>query len=496
MTSSKSAWAISVLFAAALLVAASLSMGQGACNGNKVNVPDCIGETQAAATAAIASAQLVLGSVTEQFSDTVAAGVVISHDPGAGASVSPGTAVNLLVSKGPAPNLTVDTNSVELSASSASTPVTVSNAGGGTLVWTAISNNPGVTVNPVTFTGNSQVMTITATDFTSSYTALVAVTNDNDGSDFELVDVSVSPVAPRPMVSIAAGSFQMGDPWGVVPSIEIPVHTVTLSAYQIGMYEVTNREYADVLNWAIGQAYLTTASPDTAAAFGQQLLDVNGTGSQINYSGGRFWVQSRDGYSMADHPVVWVTWYGAAAYCNWLSEIEGLQACYNTTTWVCDFTKNGYHLPTEAQWERAAAWAPTTVLGGSYHYRYGNGSDTIGCGSANCATGPNYPDDACNPLGLTSIPYTTPVGYYPNAASPAGCYDMAGNVHERCNDWWRREYSATPVTDPTGPPPATQRIRRGGHWGASATYCRSAFRDATTPALSYESDGFRLARNP
>lgn len=290
-------------------------------------------------------------------------------------------------------------------------------------------------------------------------------------------------VTPGEMVYVAAGTFEMGDPWDEGDSDEVPVHDVTLSAYEIGKYEVTNQEYADILNWGNSQGYLTTASTTTADAYGVQLLEVDDEDCQITWSGSAFVVDTRDGYSMADHPVVEVTWYGAAVYCNWLSESQGLTACYNTSTWTCNFSNSGYHLPTEAQWERAAAWD------GTQHYRYGNGSDSISSSNV------NYNNN--NPLGLSGSPYTSPVGYYAGVTSPVGCYDMSGNVWEWCNDRWKREYTTSSVIDPTGPSSGSYRLLRGGSWNYHVvTFCRSAYRYNRPPAYTSLSHGFRISRTP
>ena len=299
---------------------------------------------------------------------------------------------------------------------------------------------------------------------------------------------------PPEMVPIPAGSFQMGDPWSEGYSNERPVHTVTLSAYAIGKYEVTNQEVCAVYNWANGQGYFTTLNGNTAQAYGQELLDLDEDWPgyqtcQIEYAGGQFVVKSRDGYSMGEHPVVEISWYGAAAYCNWLSAMEGLTPCYNTSDWSWDFSNNGYHLPTEAQWERAAAWS---TAGGGYHWRYGNGSDSISCATANYYNGSAF----CNPLGLSSRPYTSPVGYYAGASSPAGCFDMSGNVWEWCNDWWYRVYTTSPVTNPEGPASGSYRLLRGGSWYNNDYDCRAAYRNDSRPDYADLSLGFRVARTP
>jgi formylglycine-generating enzyme required for sulfatase activity len=117
--------------------------------------------------------------------------------------------------------------------------------------------------------------------------------------------------------------------------------------------------------------------------------DDDSARSQISYLNGTFSVRSRDGYSMANHPVVEVTWYGAQAFCDYY----------------------GYRLPTPWEWQAVADYD------GSYFYCTGE--------SVNQSMA-NYKQ--ANPLGLTSNPPTSPVGYYP--AYGYGLYDMGGNVDE------------------------------------------------------------------
>jgi len=313
------------------------------------------------------------------------------------------------------------------------------------------------------------------------------------------------------MLLVPASSFDMGDPWGEGEADERPVHTVALSAYEIGRFEVTNREYADALNWANGQGYLDDASSATVTGYGVELLDIDDASHgyltcQISWNGREFVVDSRDGYSMAAHPVVEVSWYGAVAYCNWLSEMQHLTPVYDTGTWTADFSKDGYHLPTEAQWERAAAWDPETPAPTGNHWRYGFISDTL-TGKERC----NYRDSTShlvNPLGLTSRPCTSPVGWFdgvnvsPNgntmtqdSPSPVGAYDMSGNVREWCHDRYGHEYYQTggpPWTDPTGYGRGECRVCRGGAYDHPAW--SSASRDCYQQDLAGLNLGFRLAR--
>jgi len=320
----------------------------------------------------------------------------------------------------------------------------------------------------------------------------------------------VRPVQPVPpeLVDVPAGIFQMGDPWDEGGDDEVPVHAVMLDAYHIGKYEVTNQEYADVLNWAHGRGYLTDSGGSAYTgglvwAYGQPIADTgtSSSDSQITYSGGAFGVYSREGhdgvmYSMADHPMVEVSWYGAVCYCNWLSDSQGLQACYNTSTWVrYEPVRNGYRLPTEAEWERAAAWD------GSRHWRYGMTSDTIDFTRA------NY--EYINPLGLTDDFYTSPVGWYNgvhparlslpvtltvNATCPVGAYDMSGNVWEWCHDWYDASYYAGgAMTNPLGPSIGTYCVLRGGSCEYNSGLLRSAYRSRVYPTGRGRTHGFRVA---
>lgn len=330
-------------------------------------------------------------------------------------------------------------------------------------------------------------------------------TNVNSG-----ITVTANFIQPAEMIAVAAGSFEMGnsgtgdDQYGDFN--EYPQHTVTLSAYEIGKYEVTNQLVCDVFNWAKARGYFTTVNATTAQAFGQTLLNLGLADCHTEYVNGVFRPETRMGApggatqrSMASHPITAISWYGAVAFCNWLSEMEGLTPVYDTATWQADFSKNGYHLPTEAQWERAASWDAALEK----RYVYGFSSDIL-----NSSAQANYASH--NPLGLTSPALTSPAGWFnganvnPNSGvvtqdsvSPVGAYDMSGNVWEWCHDW--RDvayYSWSPETDPTGPDSDinNMRVYRGGSWDDIYLGCRSAMRNGTTPDSMIRTLGFRLAR--
>jgi formylglycine-generating enzyme len=175
-------------------------------------------------------------------------------------------------------------------------------------------------------------------------------------------------------------------------------------------------------------------------------------------------------------PTEMVSWGKAALYCNMRSEAEGLQPCYSDTG-QCDFEANGYRLPTEAEWEYACR-AGNDAL-------YGFGADAREL-------------DQCAWYAGNANKKTHPVGRKkPNAW---GLFDMHGNVAEWCNDFFDADYyQHSPPDNPRGPAEGEKNVLRGGHWGASAESCTSAFRAGEDPGVSdacfaRDAIGFRCVR--
>jgi len=294
--------------------------------------------------------------------------------------------------------------------------------------------------------------------------------------------------APRvtpAMVLIPAGDFLMGDqsmPNRGYPE-ERPVHTVQVSAFSIGNCEVTKAEWDVVRTWARQNGF-----SDLAKGAGKA----------------------------ADHPVHSVIWYDVVKWCNARSRQEGLQPCYTVSGAVyqvgkndrvaCDWSANGYRLPTDAEWEKAARGGKV-----GKDYPWGN---SISHSRA------NYQEDI-TPSMLTKLwndtwdkispgrsrsvgtgyhpayetgnePYTSPVASF--AGNGYGVHDMAGNVLEWCWDCYE-DYPATMQTDPRGGVSDKFRVFRGGCWDYGASICRVAFRGYNRPAFSSPRIGFRLARS-
>jgi len=317
------------------------------------------------------------------------------------------------------------------------------------------------------------------------------------------------PCIPDAMLLIPGGTFEMGDHFNEGFSDERPVHTVTVDSFNMGRYEITYRQYCDYLNSAMARGAITIISGvvyKSASGTSYPYCYTRGAGgySHIEYSGGVFSVLMKATLDMSNHPMTQVSWFGAVAYCNWRSGEDGYEPCYNLSTWDCDFSKRGYRLPTEAQWEYAAR-------GGLAGKRYPWG-DSIDISQANYA----LTDDPYEPeLGhALLLPWTAPVGFYDgqlhqkadfnwprgqmsyqtiSGVNAYGLHDMVGNVREWCNDWHDEGYYAySPTNNPVGPTAGTYRILRGSSWKDEAYFLRITYRSAEWPTSRYDSCGFRI----
>lgn len=284
-------------------------------------------------------------------------------------------------------------------------------------------------------------------------------------------------------VPIPAGIFTMGSPSDEPNRQRDEIrHLVTLTrSFTMSSTEVTNQQFAKMAQWAYDNGHCTattTSLRDNLDGSIQELLNLERS-SEISFSMGTFTVDS----GKEQHPVVEVTWYGAVAYCDWLSLREGITRSYNHETWQCNgnapYGASGYRLPTEAEWEYACRVGTQTPF---------NTGDCLDAGTEANYNG-NYAYSDC-PSG-PYIRRAVPVGSYP--ANTFGLYDMHGNVGEWCNEWYG-VYGGD-ETDPVGSTTGVYRVIRGGNWFSLAQSCRSAFRNISFPYYANYGIGFRPVRS-
>ncbi len=243
--------------------------------------------------------------------------------------------------------------------------------------------------------------------------------------------------------------------------------SVTLGKYAIGKYEVTQQFYEAVME--ISQSDII-ASINNAQECG--IGDYN--------------------------PVYYVSWYDAIVFCNKLSTLMNKTPCYklanddypedhtsdipttgaqnnNSQNWSnmkCNWSADGYRLPTECEWECAARGGNQN--GDTWNYPYAGADDK---------------DVSIDAVAVYSTSSTSPVGSKNPITQDFKVYDMSGNVWEWCWDYYQSTISSTPVT---GPKSGSDRMIRGGRWGSAAQQCEVSYRYYEKPYVRNDRFGFRL----
>lgn len=248
--------------------------------------------------------------------------------------------------------------------------------------------------------------------------------------------------------------------WTPTSSVFVRGRKLTIPTLLVCDHEVTRGEFLVVMG----------KDPSEASAY-----DANGN--------------ALSGDAVLNNPVNYVNWYDAIAYCNKLSIKEGLTPCYtvqgvnfatlkysdiptdsDSNTWNaanCDFTADGYRLPTEAEWEYLAR--------GGKNYTYA-GSGTL--------------DDVAWNRENTNKTGTREVKT--KQANAYGLYDMLGNVWEWCWDWYG---SISSTTGAAGSASSSSRMRRGGAWYCNSDSCTVSYRQTDLPYRRYYDFGLRVVRN-
>lgn len=297
--------------------------------------------------------------------------------------------------------------------------------------------------------------------------------------------VMARPPQQRSWCQVPGGKSILGDTLNEVEINALPPKNVEINAFSIGMHEITNAEFAYWLTQNVRNNLIIYATEgrnkgiafdrdghilfkSTASEPLSQIKHIDEETQNIQFVA----LPGKDQF-----PVIFVTWYGANSFCS----------------------DNSGRLPTEAEWEKAAAIQTQTPTLPFRKYRYGFSRDEIDPSWA------NYKSNDI-PLGKIIVK-TLPVGFYNglnnltadlvtnNAKSPCGAYDMSGNVWEWVSDWYRDTYSEDFNADnPQGPSSGRAKVAKGGCYDSLAAGVRAAERLSLPPDYCDAFTGFRIAK--
>lgn len=281
---------------------------------------------------------------------------------------------------------------------------------------------------------------------------------EEEGDDSEPIIISV-------LVKVPGIIITGTETWSPSSEVFISGRQISIPNLLVSDHEVTRGEFQKIMG----------TDPSVATAYDKD-------GNELS------------GKAVLSNPVNHVNWYAAIAYCNKLSLAEKFTPCYSVegiTDWealefsdipetvddekwnsaTCNFEANGYRLPTEAEWEWLAR--------GGQNFTYA-GSNTVGD-----VAWYNSNSNVTNGVkGSREVKTKNANGY--------GLYDMSGNVHEWCWDWYETNLKST--NDGTGPSSGSARVTRGGNWGRADQYCEVKERNSLSPFTRNSYYGFRVVR--
>jgi sulfatase modifying factor 1 len=281
-------------------------------------------------------------------------------------------------------------------------------------------------------------------------------------------------------VRVEPGTFVMGNS-AARDTLERPERMITLThPFLIDRFEVTNAQVCEAFNWARAEQFLRVED-DTVVVLqttGETVLRVaprrGATAHGIQYS-------EATGFTPVpyreDLPATFVTWYGAALFCNVRSWLAGLAPAYEMGgIWESiprrdPYRSEGWRLPTEAEWEYVA--------------QYNDGR--------RYPTGDTPPRPGIEGNFGRVLGGVTQVGRFPVGANALGVRDLIGNVWEWCHDW-KTTYDRTALTNPVQARVRTSRVLRGGSWGSGLEELRCTKRFGQPPGRAFDGMGFRCAR--